>query len=140
MTLSYLLCKVPEDDLDLYEIIPIAFNMLDILKDMYYYLHMPEKIKYIIQTRSATQASGVWLQETYGIDSDKSSKYITSVTYSYKGQRINLWSIQGRYQKQEKNQQIPYALMVSKKAEQPKLLSSYKNNHTNSWKTNKATK
>ena len=53
MLLSGFLPRVPEDDSDVYEIIPICFIMLEVLIERYYYIHVPLVKKYMIDTRSA---------------------------------------------------------------------------------------
>ena len=68
MGLSDSLYPVPEDDSDPHEIIPISFNMLEILKDSYHNTHIPEIEKYMIYPRSATETSGVILPEVQGTE------------------------------------------------------------------------
>ena len=71
MVLSNFSSRVPEDlsheimDNDSHETIQI-FHMLNILKEMYYLIHVPEIEKYIIQTRTANEASRVKLPDVHG--------------------------------------------------------------------------
>ena len=50
--------------------------MLEIPKEKYYNLHVPAIGKYMIQTRSATQLSGVRLPEMHGKDKGINSNLI----------------------------------------------------------------
>ena len=55
MILSNILSRQKNDDSNLHEIIPIAFNMCQVLDDNYY------SEKYLIQTRSKAKSSGTKL-------------------------------------------------------------------------------
>ena len=55
--LSDYLSRQKNDDSDPHEIIPISFNMYQILDDNYY------SEKYLIQTRSQAKSSGIKLPE-----------------------------------------------------------------------------
>ena len=61
MILSDFLSQQNNDNSNLHEIIPISFNMYQILDDNYY------NEKYLIQTRSQTKSSGTKLQEVHGM-------------------------------------------------------------------------
>ena len=61
MILSDLLSQQNNDDSNPHKIIPISFNMYQILDDNYY------NEKYLIQTRSQTKSSGTKLPEVHGV-------------------------------------------------------------------------
>ena len=61
MTLRNFLSRQKSNDSNLHEIIPISFNMCQILDDNYY------NEKYLIQTRSQTKSSGTKLLEVHGV-------------------------------------------------------------------------
>ena len=61
MILSDFLSRQKNDDSNPQEIIPISFNMCQILDDNYY------SEKYLIQTRSQTKTSGIKLLEVHGM-------------------------------------------------------------------------
>ena len=65
MILSKFLSTQNVDNSNLHEIIPISFNLRAVLQNKYYNLE-EEKERYMIQTRSQTKASGVWLPEVHG--------------------------------------------------------------------------
>ena len=59
--LSDFLSRQKNNDSNPHEIVPISFNMSQILDDNYY------NEKYLIQTRSHTKTSGIKLPEVHGI-------------------------------------------------------------------------
>ena len=61
MILSDFLSRQKNDDSNPHEIIPISFNMCQILDDNYY------SEKYLIQTRSQAKSSGIKLPEVHGV-------------------------------------------------------------------------
>ena len=61
MILSDFLSRQKNDDSNLHEIIPISFNMCQVLHDNYY------NEKYLISTRLQTKSSGTKLQEVHGV-------------------------------------------------------------------------
>ena len=61
MILSEFLLQQKNDDSNPHEIIPISFNMCQILDDNYY------NKKYLIQTRSQAKSSGIKLSEVHGV-------------------------------------------------------------------------
>ena len=74
MILSDFLLRHNVDDNNPHEIIPISFNLREVLQDKYFNLE-EEKERYMIQTRSQTKASGVELPEVHrtrkGLDPHK---------------------------------------------------------------------
>ena len=62
MILSDLLSRQKNDDSNPHEIIPISFNMCQILDKIYY-----NKEKYLIQTRSQAMSSSIRLPEVHGV-------------------------------------------------------------------------
>ena len=62
MVLSYFLSRQKLDDSNPHEIIPISFNMQNILQANYYNLG-----KYLVQKRSQTRSSGKSLQEVHDV-------------------------------------------------------------------------
>ena len=69
MILSDSLSRQKIDDSNPHEIIPMSFNMRDILQEKYYNFN-DTKVgdKYLVQTRSQAQASGVKVPEVHGIE------------------------------------------------------------------------
>ena len=68
MILSDFLSGQKIDDSNLCEIIPIAFNMRDVLHERYYNFHNTRTgDKYLVQSRSQTKSSGIRLPEILGI-------------------------------------------------------------------------
>ena len=65
MILSDFLSRQDPGNEDTKEIIPISFNMKLVLQDKYYNANENE-VKYMVQTRSQTKASGVQLPEVHG--------------------------------------------------------------------------
>ena len=62
MILSDFLSRQKNDDSNPHEIIPISFNMCQILDDTYY-----NEEKYLIQTRSQAKSNGIELPEVHGV-------------------------------------------------------------------------
>ena len=65
MILSDFLSRLNISDEDTREIIPISFNMRLVLQDKYYNID-EDREKYMVQTRSQTEASRVQLPEVHG--------------------------------------------------------------------------
>ena len=65
MVLSDFLSRKKQDDSNPHEIIPISFNMHQVLHEKYYNLEDAEN--YLVQTRSQTKSSGNKLPEVHGI-------------------------------------------------------------------------
>ena len=65
MILSDFLSRQRQDDSDPHDIIPISFNMHNVLHEKYCNLGMMDK--YLGQTRSQTKSSGLKLPEVHGI-------------------------------------------------------------------------
>ena len=59
------LSREKNDDSNPHEIIPISFNMQNILQSWYY--NIGEEIKYLVQMRLQTKSSGTHLSEVHGI-------------------------------------------------------------------------
>ena len=51
-----------------YQIIPISFNMQNVLQTRYYNIGEREQGKYLVQTRSQAKFSSITLPEVHGID------------------------------------------------------------------------
>ena len=67
--LSDFLSRQRNDDSNPNEIIPISFNMRNILHDRYYNIRkMRTEGRYLVQTRSQSKTSGINLQEVHGMD------------------------------------------------------------------------
>ena len=68
MVLSDFLSRQKVDESNPCEIIPILFNMTDVLQERYYNLNsVGTSEKYLVQTRSQAKSSGVRLPEVHGI-------------------------------------------------------------------------
>ena len=68
MILSDFLLKQRVDDSNPHEIIPLSFNMRDVLQERYYNLNsIGAKDRYLLQTRSQVKSSRVSLPEVHGI-------------------------------------------------------------------------
>ena len=65
MILSDFLSRQRHDNSDPHDIIPISFNMHNVLNKNYYNLGMTDR--YLVQTQSQTKSSGIKLPEVYGI-------------------------------------------------------------------------
>ena len=62
MVLSDFLSRQNNDDSNPHEIIPISFNMHDVLQENYYKID-----SYLVQTRSQAGSSGIKLPEVHGM-------------------------------------------------------------------------
>ena len=65
MILSYFLFRQNHDDSNLHEIIPISFNMLNVLHDRYYNIGNLET--YLVQTKSQVRSGRIELPEIHGV-------------------------------------------------------------------------
>ena len=71
MFLSDFLSRQKVDDSNPHEIIPISFNMRDLLQDRYYSIKsVRAEDKYMVQTRSQAKGSGGNLPEVHGVGKD----------------------------------------------------------------------
>ena len=68
MILSNFLSRQKHDDNNTHEIIPVSFNMQDILQSRYYNLDEGKVGKYFIQTRTQVKSSGIKLPDVHGIE------------------------------------------------------------------------
>ena len=68
MVLSDFLSRQKNDNINPHEIIPISFNMQNILQTRYYNIDEKEQGIYLVQTRSQTKYSGIILPEVHGIN------------------------------------------------------------------------
>ena len=68
MILSDFLSRQKEDDSSPCEIIPILFNMQNILQSKYYNICEREEGKYLVQRRLQAKSIGITLSEVHGID------------------------------------------------------------------------
>ena len=68
MILSDFLSRQKHDNSNPHDIIPISFNMQNILQTRYYNIGEKEEGKYLVQTRSQAKSSGVFLPEVHSID------------------------------------------------------------------------
>ena len=69
MILSDFLSRQRSDDSNPHKIIPISFNMRNILHDSYYNIrNVRMEDKYLVQTRSQPKSSGINLPEVHGVD------------------------------------------------------------------------
>ena len=65
MILSSSLSRQRDDDSDSHDIIPISFNMHNMLHEKYYKNETKER--YLVQAHSQTKSSGVKLSEVHGV-------------------------------------------------------------------------
>ena len=65
MMLSDFLSKKKHDDSNPHEIIPILFNIQNVLQSRYYNISEKEQGKYLVQTRSQAKSSGVILPDVH---------------------------------------------------------------------------
>ena len=70
MILSDYLSRQKHGNSNLHEIIPISYNMQNVLHTKYN-VNEREQGKYLVQTRSQAKASGIILPEIHGIDKGK---------------------------------------------------------------------
>ena len=68
MVLSDFFSRQKQDDSNPREIIPISFNMQNILQSRYCNIDEREEGKYLVQTRLQAKSSGIILQEVNGVD------------------------------------------------------------------------
>ena len=70
MILSDFLSRMKTDNSNPHEIIPISFNMRNVLHDMYYNIGIVRRTedKYLVQTRSKSKSSGIKLPEVQGVE------------------------------------------------------------------------
>ena len=68
MILSDFLSRQKHDDSNPHEIIPILFNMHNVLQSKYYNITEKEQGKYLVQAKSEAKSSGIILPEVYGVD------------------------------------------------------------------------
>ena len=70
MILSDFLSRQKIDYSKHHEVIPILFNMTNVLQDKYYNIGGERRIedKYLVQTRSQSKSSGIKLPEVYGVE------------------------------------------------------------------------
>ena len=68
MILSDFLSRQKQDDSNSHNIIPISFNMQNVLQPRYYNTSERELGKYLVQTRSQAKSSGITILEIHGID------------------------------------------------------------------------
>ena len=68
MMISDFLARQKHDKCNPHDIIPISFNMQNILHTIYNNIGVREEKKYLIQPRSQTEISGIILPEVHGID------------------------------------------------------------------------
>ena len=66
MILSDYLSRQKHDDSNPHEIIPISFNLQNILQSRYYNIDKEKEGKYLVQTRSQPKSSGISLPEVHG--------------------------------------------------------------------------
>ena len=72
MVLSDFLSRQNNDDSNPHEIIPVSFNMHNVLQENYYKID-----SYLVQTRSQARSSGVKLAEVHGMRKNFRSKHKT---------------------------------------------------------------
>ena len=65
MILSNFLSRQKHDDSNPHEIIPISFNMCNILQEKYD--NIGNSVRYLVQTQSQAKSSGIKLPEVHGI-------------------------------------------------------------------------
>ena len=67
MILGNFLSRQKHDDSNPHEIMPISFNMQDVIQTRYYNIGEREQGKYLVQTRSQTKTSGIIVPEVHHI-------------------------------------------------------------------------
>ena len=65
--LSDFLSRQEHDNINSHEIIPISFNMQNILQSRYYNIGEGKEGKYLVQTRLQAKSSGISLPEVHGV-------------------------------------------------------------------------
>ena len=68
MILSDFLSRQKHDDSNPHQIIPISFDMQNILHSRYYNIGEVKDGKYLVQTRLYAKSSGITLPEVHGVD------------------------------------------------------------------------
>ena len=68
MILSEFLSRQKHDDSNPHEIIPISFNMQNVLLSRYYIINERKEGKYLVQTRLQAKSSGITLPELHAVD------------------------------------------------------------------------
>ena len=68
MILSNVLSRQKHDERDPHEIMPISFNMQELLHNRYYNIHECEQKRYLIQTKTQAKTSGTILPKVHGVD------------------------------------------------------------------------
>ena len=68
MTLNDFLSRQKHGESDAHEIIPISFNMQEVLHARYYNIHENGQKRYLIQIRSQAKGSGTVLPNVHGVD------------------------------------------------------------------------
>ena len=71
MILSDFLSRQKHDDSNPHEIIPISFNMQNILQPRYYNINERKEGRYLVQTKSQAKSSDITLPEVHGVDKRK---------------------------------------------------------------------
>ena len=74
MVLSNYLSRQKHDDGYPHEIIPISFNIHQVLHEKYY--DIKNTRKYLVQTRSQTKSSGIKLPEVHGVRNNLNSNIL----------------------------------------------------------------
>ena len=68
MILSDFLSRQKQDNSDPHGIIPISFNIQNILQSRYYNISEREQRKYLVQTRLQAKSNGITLPEVHAVD------------------------------------------------------------------------
>ena len=68
MILSDFLSRPKYDGSNLHEIIPISFNLQNVLHSRYFNLSKRKEGKYLVQTKSQAKSNGITLPEVHGVD------------------------------------------------------------------------
>ena len=75
MILSDFLSRQTHDDSDPHEIIPISFNMHNMLHEKYCNIEM--KDRYLVQMHSQTKSSGIMLPDVHGVKKTLDTSLLT---------------------------------------------------------------
>ena len=76
MIFSDFLSRQKHDDSNPHEIIPISFNMQNVLQSRYYNIKERKEGKYLVQTRSQAKSSGITFPEVCGVDKEMDPKIL----------------------------------------------------------------
>ena len=68
MILSDFLSRQKHDDSNPHEIIPVSFNMQNILHSRFYNIHKRKEGKHLVQTRSQAKSISITFPELHGVD------------------------------------------------------------------------